>query len=680
MGLVQELNQIKDTDKFRQAAIHFDKYGYYTSAPRGTTAYKAYWDREKDRCLNGFIAEDGDRITGYNYFYLNYCVILRVVEVEHTLPNGSVVKKQDRIQAFPKYYDFDKAYFDAVELAETSGKHLAVLKARGKGYSFKSASMLCRNYFLIRKSISYAIASEKEFLIKDGLLTKAWDMMSFIDEKTAWSKKRQKKDQDLHRRASLVVKSNGTEVELGYKSEIIGVTLNNDPQKARGKRGKLILFEEAGKFPDIKTAWQVARPSVESGSAVFGLMIAYGTGGTEEADYEGLKDIFYEPNAYNCLAFDNVWDEGNLGGKCGFFVPEYANLDGKDEQGRSFMDKDGNSNIDITKEYVIKERQIVIDNASDRSTIDRHVAEKPLTPEEATLNISSNIFPKRELIRQLAFIRNNNKLRNFKQVGNLIFDTNGKIIWEQRSDLKDLVKYRLSKGDDHRGATVIWEHPLDNPPYGLYIAGCDPYDMDTAQTSDSLGSVFIYKRFQDFESYHDLVVAEYTGRPDSADEFYENIRKLLLYYNAKLLYENEKKGLFSYFSHLHSEHLLADQPNIISDIISDSRVQRGKGIHMTKSIKSWGELRIRDWLNEEYEPGKKNLTKLLSEPLLEELIAYNDKGNFDRVMAFMMVMIYREELHHVKVRNIEDDIKSRYLFPANVFSDLISGYKTAIDL
>ena len=45
-------------------------------------------------------------------------------------------------------------------------------------------------------------------------------------------------------------------------------------------------------------------------------------------------------------------------------------------------------------------------------------------------------------------------------------------------------------------------------------------------------SCFIYKRIQSIEQYSDIIVAEYTGRPKSAEEFYENVRKLLLYYNA----------------------------------------------------------------------------------------------------------------------------------------------------
>ncbi|MEF2630508.1 hypothetical protein [Megamonas funiformis] len=47
----------------------------------------------------------------------------------------------------------------------------------------------------------------------------------------------------------------GKEVEMGYKSEIIGVTLKDNPDIVRGKAGKLIIFEEAGSFPELGAAW-----------------------------------------------------------------------------------------------------------------------------------------------------------------------------------------------------------------------------------------------------------------------------------------------------------------------------------------------------------------------------------------------------------------------------------------
>jgi hypothetical protein len=50
-------------------------------------------------------------------------------------------------------------------------------------------------------------------------------------------------------------------------------------------------------------------------------MIAFGTGGDEGSYFETLKDMFYNPDGYNCLGFDNIWDEHTSNKKCGFFIP-----------------------------------------------------------------------------------------------------------------------------------------------------------------------------------------------------------------------------------------------------------------------------------------------------------------------------------------------------------------------
>lgn len=180
--------KILNSDKFRQAAIFFKEHGAYTLAPRGTTDYNTYWDRETDRCLNGYVAEDGDAITGYHYFYLNYCPIMKLVEEEYTDRYGQQRTKRSRIFEFPSFWDGDYYYFNAIEEAENEGKHMAVLKCRQRGYSFKGASMLVRNYELIPGSKNFAVASEQKFLVGDGILTKAWQIMDFVDKNTDWSK------------------------------------------------------------------------------------------------------------------------------------------------------------------------------------------------------------------------------------------------------------------------------------------------------------------------------------------------------------------------------------------------------------------------------------------------------------------------------------------------------------
>lgn len=659
--------QIKNSNKFREPALQFITTGHYCSYPEGTSEFFAYWDEQMDRCKNGYTADDGDFISGYNYFYLNFCPIQRIIYTTINNPDGSTKIKKTRDLQFPDFYDYDYYFFQAVEDAEGEGKHLCALKSRRKGYSYKNASMACRNYYLFPGSKTYIYASNKQYLTEDGILTKAWDYMDFIDKNTAWGKKRSVNTQ-MRKRAGFFTKDEyGNEIELGFKSEIIGVTLKDNPDVVRGKAGKLIIFEEAGSFSELGAAWQIARPSVEQDGMAFGTMIAFGTGGDEDSHFETLKDMFYNPDGYNCIGFDNIWDETPSDKKCGFFIPQYTNMDFRDDNGnRMFMDIDGNTLRKKSVEYILSERRKVIENATNSVAVDRYVAEHCITPQEACLEFGGNIFPKKELQEQLATIRTNKHLSNHKQIGDLIWEKDGTLKWVIKK-FGDITHYPLKKDDDPTGSIVIWEHPVKDAPIGLYILGVDPYDHDQSGTN-SLGSTFVYKRFQDFENYYDIIVAEYTGRPSTAEEYYENLRKLAVYYNGRIMYENERKGLFPYFTAKHCDYLLADQPDIISDVVGNSKVQRKKGCHMNKQIKQWGEGLIKDWLNEEQAPGKKNLRNILSEPLLEELISYNDTGNFDRVMALMQVMIYREQLYNVKVKEKKKENKNRVLFEGPIFT------------
>lgn len=655
--------KIVNSNKFRQAALNFINTGSYCNFPESTSEYFKFWDEESKRCVDGYTADDGDFISGYNYFYLNYCPIQRIV---YTVLENKKVKKTRELQ-FPDFYDYDYYFFQAMQEAEDEGKHLCALKSRRKGYSYKNAAMACRNYYLIPGSKTYIYASNKQYLTEDGILTKAWDYMDFIDKNTAWGKKRSVNTQ-MRKRAGFYSKDDyGNEIELGYKSEIIGVTLKDNPDVVRGKAGKLIIFEEAGSFSELGAAWQIARPSVEQDGVAFGTMVAFGTGGDSGSHFETLKDMFYNPEGYNCLGFDNIWDESAATKECGFFIPQYTNLDFRDTEGnRMYMDSDGNTMYKKSLEFILEERRKVIENATSNNTIDRYVAEHCVTPSEACLEFNGNIFPKKELQEQLSLLRTNKKLQNHKQIGDLVQQPDGSLKWTIKKT-GDITRYPLRQGDDPTGSIVIWEHPNKDASAGLYIAGIDSYDYDESSTT-SLGSCFIYKRVQSIEQYSDIIVAEYTGRPKSAEDFYENVRKLLIYYNARAMYENQNKGIFVYFTNKHCDYLLADQPDIINDIVSNSKVNRKKGCHMNKQIKQWGWGLIKDWLNDINADGKKNLYNIMSEPLLEELIAANDVVNVDRVMALTQVMIYREQLYNVKVKEIKKENRNRVLFEGPIFT------------
>lgn len=665
-----DFNQkLHDTDKFRQAAIFFQQHGCYTLAPRGTTDYNKYWEQETDRCLNGYTAPDGEGITGYNYFYLNYSPIMRLKEEEYTDREGNLRKRRQRILEFPSFWDYDYYYFCAIEQAELEGKHMAVLKCRQRGYSFKGGSMLVRNYMLIPGSKNFAIASEQKFLIGDGLLTKAWQIMDFLDKHTAWAKQRLVSTRMERTSGYKITDEFGKQTEQGYLSSITGITLKNDPERVRGTRAKLVLWEEGGKFPSLLDAWRIEQPSVETDDGkAFGLMIAFGTGGTEGASFEGLKELFYKPKSYNVLSFPNIWDEGRENTECAFFVPAYSNLESFDDDGNQvYMDKDGNSYKEKAIQNLIDQRNKVKDGGASQQSIDRFISERPIRPAEAVLELGKNIFPRKLLMDQLTRIRTNKKLQSMKHIVDLEWDGNGQVKATEKPS-GDITNYPLKKGDKPHGSVVIWEYPVKDPPLGLYIGGCDPYDHDDSFTN-SLGSTFIFKRVIAGEAWADVIVAEYSGRPDTAEEYYENVRKLLTFYNARLLFENERKGIYPYFTNKHCDYLLADQPDkIISEVFKDSKVQRRKGCHMTKQIRSYGEGLILEWLLDEFEEGHPNVERVYSEPLIEELIENDGVRNVDRVIALCMVMIYREELYQVKVSSAKEQNKQVELFEMPLFS------------
>lgn len=659
--------KIYNTAKFRQAAIFFKEHGCYTLAPRGTTDYNKYWEQETERCVNGYVADDGDAITGYHYFYLNYSPIMKLEEVEYTDRYGNKRTRRERILDFPNFWDGDYHYFNAIEQAETEGKHMAVLKCRQRGFSFKGASMLVRNYELFPGSKNFAVASEQKFLIGDGILTKAWQIMDFVDKNTAWAKQRLTQTRMERVSGYKVTDEFGKQTEQGYLSSISGITLKNDPERLRGTRGKLVLFEEAGKFPSLETAWRVEQPAVETDDGVaFGLLCCFGTGGTEGGQFDGLKKMFYNPDAFNILPFDNIWEGGAEGSKCGFFVPAYYNLE--DSEGK-FMDEDGNSNVDAAIDNLISQRNKIREGGATQESIDRFVAERPIKPSEAVLELGRNIFPRKLLMDQLIKIRTNKKLQNMKHIVDLMWDGDGKIKAVEKK-LGDITHYPLNRDDKQEGSVVIWEYPVNDAPFGLYIAGADPYDHDLAEATVSLGSTFIFKRVRAGEAWNDVIVAEYTGRPATAEEYYENVRKLLTFYNARLLFENERKGIYPYFTNKHCDYLLADQPDkVISELFKDSKVQRRKGCHMTKAIRSYGEGLILEWLMEEFEPGHPNLERIYSEPLIEELIQNDGVKNVDRLIALCMVMIYREELYQVKVSAAKEQNKQVELFELPLFGN-----------
>lgn len=656
-----------NTEYFRSEALKFQNNGYYCKYPNDSPQAISYWNEQARRSIYGYKRDDGIQISGYHYFYLNFCPI-EVATTEGDLSLGTNVHGE-REYNFPSFWDGDYDFYNYVQKGEDLGLFGDVDKVRGSGFSWKGASMANRNYFLIPRSKSYLVVYDKQFLTGDGIMTKVISQMDFIDEYTGWSKRRLI-DKDLHKKSGYTKKTpDGVWIEKGFKSEIIGVSIADEPDKMRGKRGKLIIYDEAGAFPKLYRIWGTSIASMRQGRIVYGYMLAMGTGGSTYNYSMSLEDMFYNPEAYEILPVENIWDRNVAkGSKCGFFFPASQNREGH-------YDKDGNSNLDTAKQEILSEREHKLKIGATSDVVTRHIAEYPLVPRESFLKTIGTIFPVNELNEHLVTLEMNPRdYQNKQYIGNLI-DTSEGIKWTPNNSCIPISDFPLRDKERKEGSPVIWEHPIiseitQKVRDDIYICGTDPYDDDKADSSPSLGSMFIMNILTG------RIVAEYTGRPESAEYFYETCFKLTRYYNASMNYERNKKGLYTYAKNNKLLQFLCAEPKNLRDLNLSKANNTGNNYYGTNAngeINSFARRLINEWLiapayNEDpNESTVKNLHTIRSKPLLKELIFWNDQDNFDRVSSLGMLMILRENLkpridsiRNNKPVNVEESFWSKH--------------------
>ena len=646
---ITEPHILEDMDYFRPSAIHFQKHGCFTKLrpnPNPNSEYGKWIRTEIKRCWYGYVRpSDGEWIPGDYYYYLNYCPIQLIKK----LPNGQSVRTID----FPRVWDGQYLVQHYLYNARLHGHHASELASRGKGKSYIGAGLLAKRFKLgenqqVREKVqSVVTASDKKYIYGPNQILNMFKYyIDFQSQHTQFPR------QLLTDSAQLLMWESGfkdkeTGVRKGSQNAVIGVTTGVNQDKLNGSRGVLYLIEEAGIFSDLGSLYQMIRPSVEDGKDVYGLIFAYGTAGDENSNFIDLQEMMYNPDGYNMEKNPNVWDKEGQGRKWfTFFYPAYLNR-------ANCMDENGNSDVTKALLEICQDRYVVKYNSSDINAITKRISQYPITPQEAIIRAHSTIFPITELNERLNQIDNNPNFYNDTYVGDLVFNGNGEVEFVISNDKP--IRDFPTKDNKITGAIEIYALPEKDSngkiPNERYIAGADPYDDDASNTM-SLGSFFV------LDTWTDTIVMEYTGRPVFANDYFEICRKGCLFYNAKLMYENNKKGLFAYFSMMNSSYLLAITPNYLKDkqLIKDIGYgNKAFGINATIAIKGYGYQKIREWLLQPYtkiekdaegndiEVQQANLYRLKNRALIKELILWNPDINVDRIMAMVQLVLYREE-------------------------------------
>lgn len=639
---------IENIDYFRQAAIRFNTTGKYTDLKPNknpNSEYSKWIHEEVKRCWEGLIRpEDGAWISGDMYFYLNYSPI-----IQSKIRKGT--KVADRIVDFPEFWEGILWRYIYQKEARDNAHHCAEIAKRGASKSYCSASQLVRNFLLGENEVnqrevrSLVMAYQKEYLTKDGTLNKFEDMRSFLAQNTQFPHKTLTKSIDKMQWKLGRIDLN-TGAEVGLKNEVLGLSAKDDPDKARGKRSSKIIIEEFGNFPKVTDTYRVILPSVQEGDIVFGQISMIGTGGSEGNDFAGAQEIIYSPLGYNIQPVTNVYDKNSQGkGQCIYFFPAFINRKG-------CYNEDGISDVTKAILELCYNRYLVKYNSSDPTAISRTKAENPITLQEAIMRRDNTIFPVAAIMDRIEELKMNTREYDDVYTGELYIDKEG--IVQYRPTSRQPIRFFPHKDNKLEGGIEIFKMPEKDKNGKVYPdrywAGIDPYDDDSSNTM-SLGSIFI------LDSFTDQIVAEYTGRPFFADDFYEECRKLLLFYNARCNYENDKKGLFSYFSKMNCLYLLTDTLEFLKDkdtSYSTTVTNKTKGTKATAAVNAHGRRDLRDWLlkpvtvvkevdGNDTEVTVTNLSLIRNLALLQELALWNPDGNFDRVSSMGMLMLLRED-------------------------------------
>lgn len=637
----------KDTDYFRQAALFYLKNDCYTKLRPNSnpnSEYRKYWREELRRCREGLIRQsDGMYVTGFLYWFLNYCPMMINFYKEGQ-------KKAIRKESFGFF--FEGIWWRSIYLynAREQGHHAIELAKRGCGKSIFLSAIMSHNLIVgeseaaHKRCITVLTAAQKEYLKddKDGTLNKFIPELSFVIDNTPFP--------------NLLLKNSPNEMswQMGYKkpngaiggsmNQVLGVSAKDDSDKLRGKRG-WILYEEMGTFDGLLELYDVTRKSVEDGDYTFACQYLVGTANNKESSFLSAKKLLYAPESYNIQSVPNVYDKKGSGKDTfGFFFPAYINRAG-------CYNKDGISDVIKALLQVLMARYKAKYGADPTSVL-RVIAEDPITPAEAIIKVKDAYFPVASLQERADTLDKNPSLYDDIYVGELYTTGTGEIEFRPTDDIP-IRTYPVD--NDTKGALEIYSMPKKDREGKVfndrYIIGVDPYDNDQAE-SHSLYSIFV------LDTFVDDLVAEYTGRTNFADEAHDMVLKLCIFYNAKALYESNKKGLYSYMEKNRATFRLADTPEYLRDkqlVKYSSFGSSVKGVNASANINNFANRLIKDWLlmkvpiEVKQEDGHieiqkiPKLYKLKNRALIEELIQFNPDINVDRIRALGMLMLYREQ-------------------------------------
>jgi len=598
---------------------------------RESAEYKPFFDFHRDLCLNGAMM-NGVFINPFLYWHLN----IWHTEVDVIDERGRISQKY----ANPLLRDNEWIVTNEIERAQQDKKGLVILGIRRFAKSVLEASYIGWGATFDENSQN-VIAGLNAPDIK--LITDKLDKgLNFLPEAWRW----QRVEDNWKNQVTLGIKTKSGERIPFSQILIRNLDEGNNEEAIAGTKPRKLIIDEIGKGNFLR-GFQAAVPGFTTPYGWGCSPILTGTGGDMKR-FMDAKSLMFDVDNFNFLTYNNEKDDRRVHG---LFISYKYRMEAKEESTLgAFLEQSKDSDLHNVRMLVSNEekaKEITESNlerlkkAGDRVAYLKEKMYYPLEVDDIFLNEDTNIFDIEAAKRQKA------RLLAQERTGTpVILFHDGEKIGHEFTDKQPITNFPLKSSDRKDAPVVVYEFPLENPPYGLYVAGVDPYRQGQAAYSTSLGSVYIYKRMHDItgEKYQDMFVASYCARPDKKETWEEQARLLIKYYNARTLCENDDISFIEYMKSKGDAHYLEKQPEWLKEVVPGTTVKRDYGVHRSAE-------KIRDYLHnclkkymeaivyqEKDEDGNviketTGVSKVFDPVLLEEIIQYNDQGNFDRIVA-----------------------------------------------
>ena len=598
---------------------------------RESAEYKSFFNFHKELCLNGCMM-NGTYINPFLYWHLN----VWHTEVDLVDERGRIYQKY----ANPLLRDNEWIVTNEIDRAQQEKKGLVILGIRRFAKSVLEASYIGWGATFDENSQN-VIAGLNAPDIK--LITDKLDKgLNFLPEAWRW----QRVEDNWKNQVTLGIKTRGGERIPFSQILIRNLDEGNNEEAIAGTKPRKLIIDEIGKGNFLR-GFQAAVPGFTTPYGWGCSPLLTGTGG-DMKKFMDAKSLMFDADNFNFLAYNNEKDEKRVHG---LFISYKYRMEAKEESTLGeFLQQPEGSDLHNVKMLVSNEDKALeittanlerLKKAGDRVAYLKEKMYYPLEVDDIFLNEDTNIFDIEAAKRQKS------RLLNQGRTGTpVILFHDGEKISHEFTDKQPITNFPLKNSDLKDAPVVIYEFPIESPPYGLYVAGVDPYRQGQAAYSTSLGSVYVYKRMHDItgEKYQDMFVASYCARPDKKDTWEEQARLLIKDYNARTLCENDDISFIEYMKAKGDAHYLEKQPDWLKEVVPGTTVKREYGVHRSSD-------KIRDYLHnclkkymeevvytEKDEDGNitkevHGVSKIFDPVLLEEIIQYNDQGNFDRIIA-----------------------------------------------